>query len=583
MMTMNVKKNILLILVGLGGLYACQKGDSFLDKKSTAELDEAAVFVDSARTLDFLNGLYSNASFNMIFGANNLTTDMSRMSDEAEGRYPAAGNFDKQVTQGNFGGSFYSVVDEHWSLLYANIRHANIYLKNVDSSPLAESTKQRTRAEARLLRVWYYHFLLKYFGGVPLVGDQIFTIDDTPSIKRSTYADCVQYLLDELDQITPQLPLSYQGLNYGRVTRGAALALKSRILLYAASPLFNGGSLAEPGSELEGLVSYPSFDQNRWEQARLAAKAVIDMNRYSLQTDNETRPGNGFYSVFLTRVNNEFIFERPQPPGKQVEIAFVPRSRGGSWYYHYPTQELVDMFPMINGLPISDPASGYEESDPYKNRDPRFGYTVIYNGSLFFLNSARDLAPVYTYSGAAQDGIVAVTVNSATITGYYHRKFCDEYAAPTGGGNTEGSQPLIRYAEILLNYAEAANEMGQTADAMETIRQLRVRAGIEPGANGWYGLPENPSQEEARRLIWNERAIELAFEQHRYWDVRRWKRGEEFDGEYVHGMQITQNGDGWNYERIPVRTRYFKDNSYLFPIPQGEIALNREILQNPGW
>ena len=578
--------HISLIAASLLGLFACQKSDGFLDKKSTAELNEAVVFADSARTIDFLTGLYAKLSFNVTFGSGNTRGDFSKMSDEAEGRYPAAGNFDKLITQGSFAGGFYSEVLGEWSTMYGAVRHANIFLKNVDNSPLSAALRARMKAESRLLRAYFYFYLVRYFGGVPLMDDNVFKIDDVVQNDRAAFADCVDYIVSELDEIAPQLPLDYQGLQYGRVTRGAALALKSRILLLAASPLFNGGSFAEPGSRLEELVSYPSYDQNRWEQARLAAKAVMDLNKYALMIDNDTRPGNGFYQVFLTRMNNEFILYEPKPPGRQFEASHNPYSRGGRNYYYYPTQELVDWFPMANGLPITDPASGYNPNNPYVNRDPRFNYTVIYNGAQYWLQSASALRPVYTYAGAG-DGLVPISNNSRTITGYYVRKFCSETTSQqSGGGNTEGSVSLIRYAEILLNYAEAANEMGQTADAMNQLIALRERAGIQPGLDNRYGLPANPTQEEARKLIWNERAIELAFENHRYFDVRRWKRGEEFDGKYVHGMRITQANDNAPpsaYERFQVRTRYFKNNIYLFPIPESETVLNLNMLQNPGW
>ncbi|MGV3685531.1 MAG: RagB/SusD family nutrient uptake outer membrane protein, partial [Daejeonella sp.] len=223
---------------------------------------------------------------------------------------------------------------------------------------------------------------------------------------------------------------------------------------------------------------------------------------------------------------------------------------------------------------------------PYANRDPRFGATVIYNTSLYFLNATKTLSEVYTYVGAPNDGIVAITSNTATITGYYTRKFCDELAAVTGGNNVDRSIPIIRYAEVLLSFAEASNEVGNTADAINTIKQLRIRAGINAGADNMYGLPSNPSKEDLRALIQNERAIELAFEQHRFWDIRRWKIGGQIDGKMLHGMRITRigtTGNNYTYQLVDVRSHYFKEIYYYFPIPREDVILNPAMLQNPGY
>ena len=339
-------------------------------------------------------------------------------------------------------------------------------------------------------------------------------------------------------------------------------------------------------------MAHSLLTPTRGEAALKAAKDVMDLNDYSLMVDNTTRPGNGFYKVFITRVNNEFIFAKQLSPGQFREQQFLPKTRFGSQFRWYPNQELVDMFPMKNGKGIFEPGSGYNESlDPFVNRDPRLGFTVIYNGSLWYLTSANGLAPVFTYQGAGQtaDAIVPITSNSATTTGYYIRKGCNELRTINGGSPNEGSLPLIRYAEILLNYAEAANEVGQTAEAMLQLKQLRMRAGISQGTGIYgYGLPDNPSKEDARLLIQNERAIELAFEESRFWDIKRWKIGGEIlDGKPMHGMKITRIGNTlprrYTYERVPLVQRYFKKENHLFPLPQSELGLNPEMLQNPGW
>ncbi|HMR84387.1 MAG TPA: RagB/SusD family nutrient uptake outer membrane protein [Niabella sp.] len=382
-----MKKLFVVIMGVLLAFTACKKS-GYLDSSDVEILNNKSVFSDSAHTMEFLTGLYTTLSFNYTVSSSNNEADYSKMCDEAEGRYPALGNYDKTFAQGTFAGNFYSITARHWATLYTTIHNANVYLADVDRSPLSGDTKRRTKAEARFLRAFCYEYLLKFFGGVPLVGDRVYATADAPDTTRATYSDCVNYIVSELDAVAAELPESYSGLNWGRITKGACLALKSRVLLFAASPLYNGGSTATDPRVVE-VTAYPSYDATRWEKARQAALDVMNLTTYSLNMDNTTRPGNGFYKVFITRVNNEIILPRPMPTGKSLETAMNPRSRGGGQFYYFPTQELVDKFPMRNGLPITDAASGYTESNPYVNRDPRLDYTVIYNGSMYYLQSAR--------------------------------------------------------------------------------------------------------------------------------------------------------------------------------------------------
>lgn len=570
---------------------SCTKSD-FLDSKSTVALNKEVVFADSANTMDYLAGLYLDFSLGYTLSSDNSGYDYAKMCDEAEGRYPALGNYDKVVTQGTFSGAFFSTTAAQWANFYNTIQNVNIFLEEVDKSPLSAAKKKRVKAEARFIRSFHYQNLMKYFGGVVLIGDKVFSASDRDESGRSTYEECVNYVVSELDAIANDLPLNYNDLDYGRITKGACLALKSRVLLFAASPLYNGGSTGS--GDITKYTAYPLADQNRWEKASLAAKAVMDLNVYSLNTDNTTKPGNGFYRLFISRVNDEFILPRPLPPGKQLETAFNPRSRGGANFYYYPTQELVDMFPTINGKPISEDLKtaanprGYDAANPYLNRDPRFDYTVIYNGSLYYLNATRTLEEVNTFkgTGATTDAIISTTGNTSTSTGYFVRKMCDELAAFTGGGNVNRSLPVIRYAEILLNYAEATNEMGNTQEAIKTLKLLRERAGIVAGTNGSYGLPVSATPAEMRKIIQNERAIELAFENHRFWDIRRWKIGSLLDGKPMHGMEITRvgsTGKVYTYKRVDLTKRYFKDIYYYFPLPLNDVIINPNILQNPGY
>lgn len=575
------------LLIGLiACFFSCKNSSDFLDPERTADLTEATVFADSARTMDFLSNIYSKLKYevgNSGLEMNTFGGSLSDMSDEADTRWPGGHNVGNQIISGTFSDAFYTRSADIWKYFYVSIRQVNIYIKDVYKSPLSEAKIKRTVNEARFLRAYFYHKLMCYFGGVVLVGDDVYDISSPNDAVRASYEDCVNYIVSEMDAIAPDLPLSYTGIEYGRVTRGAALALKARVLLYAASPLYNGGSLTDDPA-ISPLLAYPTADPSRWQKAFDAAQAVVNLNQYSLYTDNTTRAGNGFYQLFLERVNPEYILAVMLDANKAIENNTNPPSRGGQ-YYRFPTQEMVDAFPMKNGKPISDRTSGYVESNMYANRDPRFYYTVIYNEAQYWDQRVNRMTPVYTYSGATLDGLKPSSANTGTVTGYYVRKMANESISASGGGNTYRCPPIFRYAEILLNLAEAANELGNTSLAMDQLITIRARAGIEPGADGRYGIPANPDQDAARQLIRNERFIELAFEDHRYWDLRRWRLGDQYDGKYVHGINIIRNTNGtYTASRFNVRApRYFKTNSYFFPIPTTEIAVNRNIIQNPGW
>ncbi len=594
-----IASSLLLVLA----TFSCKKSN-FLDPKDTTSLDEASVFADSTRTMAFLTGVYEDVGYD--FDPKTPSTRggiLSECTDESENRYPTSQGFALQINAAAYSGNFYNHSRDDWSFLYSHIRSANIFIKDVDQSPLSEGLKLRTKAEAKFLRTFYYHYLLKEYGGVPYVGDRIFGLEDGPNVPRDTYADCVDSLVRDLDAAAQNLPRNYIGtLDYGRITKGACMALKSRILLTAASPFFNGGSTAKGNAALEKFTAYPDFSMERWERARKAAEDVMSLNEYSLNVDNTTKPGYGFYKLFLMRVNSEYIFARMLPNNVELEKQYIMPSRGGGFYLHYPLQDFVDLFTMDNGKPTSQDSRYKDLTDAmYQNRDPRFYYTIICNGSTWYDNTLNTQSPVYTYKSTiaangtetinpTKDGLGVVTSNLSTTTGYYRRKMMDENITPTKGGQTERCYPLIRYAEVLLNYAEAANEVGQTSAAMEIVKQIRSRGGIIKGTDGNYGLPASPSQSDARELIRHERTIELAFEEHRFWDIRRWKIGAKFDNWTTSGMEIIRRPVAGNttlftytYKRVPVRDRKFEDRVYLMPLPVKELSLNTDLLQNPGW
>ncbi|WP_315824440.1 RagB/SusD family nutrient uptake outer membrane protein [Paraflavitalea speifideaquila] len=540
-------------------------------------MGEKDVFTDSARTMQFLNAVYTDVAFSYRKDRWDNHGSLDPATDDAEYTYSGATQKAVILYAGTLSPVNFPFTD-FWNTPYTNIRRVNLFLSKLPSTPLSAGMQSRTALEARFLRVWYYFHLVRAFGGVPLIGDKVFGINDIINIPRNSYEECVEYMVSELDNIATAIPVGYAEQDYGRATRGACLALKSRILVYAASPLFNGGAIDKAQGDLRKIVSYPAYDVARWQRAADAADAVIKSGYYSLFVDNTTEPGYGFYNVFLKRVNSEFIFARLRPANKDFENFYNPPTRGGA-SYHWPSHNLAEAFPMKNGKSITDPTSGYSAANPYVNRDPRFGYTITYNGALYYRASANAKQPVYTYVNAAQDGY-----GIRTTTGYYVAKMCDANTSAGGGANTERGWALIRYAEILLNYAEAVNETGHPELAYPKLIELRQRAGIDPGVDNSYGLAPNMTVVQMRTLLQNERRIELAFEEHRFWDMRRWKIGVAVGNGYNKCMKITSSGSTYTYEVVnSIRLHNFREEMYLFPIMQSEISKMPAMVQNPGW
>jgi hypothetical protein len=329
------------------------------------------------------------------------------------------------------------------------------------------------------------------------------------------------------------------------------------------------------------------YDANRWVKAAEAAKAVIDLGVYSLFEDNVTAPGFGFSKVFLTRKNSEYIFSGMQAPAKTMEQQFLPPSRGVTQPKSVPTQNMAEAFGMIDGKPSVDggpiaKSPLFNPLDPFTNRDPRFNYSIIYNGTLWYKNTGLKEA-LFTYENAPQDGYKIV----AWSTGYYWRKMMSDATASNAGPNTDRCLPLIRYAEILLSYAEATNETGTTDIAYEQLKLIRKRAGIQPGGDGMYGLPTGLNRDDMRKVLQAERRVEFAFEDHRYWDVRRWKTAPETMNATMYAMRIVKTGSTYTYDNRVITNvnskHVFKDANYLFPIMQSEISKNRALIQNPGY
>jgi hypothetical protein len=424
-----------------------------------------------------------------------------------------------------------------------------------------------------------YFELVKRYGGVPLLGDTVFTITSNVQVPRNSFSDCVNYIVSECNSIKDSLRTvaMITGATYGRITQGAALSLKAEALLLAASPLYNGGNI-DPSNPLTG---YTNYDATRWQTAAQAAQDVINLGVYSLDSSftsiftNQAQPvGLNTESIFWVQIGADASVEKNNSP-----IGF---SSAGAQGNTSPTQNLVDAYPTDSGYAIADSGHGYDALNPYNNRDPRLLATVFCNGNSFWLNRA-----VQTYDGGIDKPGGSVV---ETKTGYYMRKFMGPWETAQGitqFGNTIHDYIYFRYAGILLDFAEATNESSGPSPAVYNVLfQLRHRAGIFPGADGYYGLPANMDQPTMRAAIQNERRIEMAFEEKRYWDIRRWKiAASVYNTAPLVGMDIVQPGNGLlSYNRVPVLTTSFKDpQMYLYPIPYAEVVKNPQMRQNPGW
>lgn len=514
-----------------------------------------------------LNDLYSY----LPMGFNRINGDLlDAASDDAISSQVSRSAVEQIATGGI---TPFSNPDDAWEKGYKAIRKATLYLNNIDIVPIKDKlpdgrpARPAYKAEARFLRALAYFELLRRYGGVPLMGDQVRELDDDVQIPRSSFEQCVQYIVHECDAAADSLrPDPVDAPNLGRVTRTAALALKARVLLCTASPLYNGGNT---GNELTG---YTSYNPQRWQQAAEAARDIIDTEGYQYKLQSN------FRDLFLKLRNDEAILTRTASgPNITVEETNGPVGYASALGYGRtsPTQELVNAFGMINGKPVTDPL--YNPADPYSNRDPRLSATILYNGAKWLNTSIETFE-----GGRSKPGGVL----QQTKTAYYLRKFMGNFETTSNYANTNHDFVLFRYAEVLLNFAEAWNEFaGPSPEVYQIMTDIRKRAGITAGADSLYGLTAGMSKEAMREVVRNERRVELAFEEHRFWDIRRWKIAAEVYNKPLHGMRIVKSSLGsYIYSSVPVlNTAFDPAKMYFYPVPYAEVAKNAQMRQNPGW
>ena len=340
-----------LTIAGICTILASCTKTGFLENK-TSSLDETAVFSDSLRTIQFLNYIYSGGSgsndqkgIGFVFNKGRWDThgNTEHSTDDAEYLFssvirPDVILYNGTISPTNFGGTNPTLADS-WKVPYDNIRRCNLLMQQLPNTPLSAATQSRVRGQAKCLRAWYYMQLLICYGGVPNAKDSVYGIEDLVNLPRQHFADLVTYLSNELDEAATLLPDAnvssggYDAVDYGRVTKGTCLGLKSRLLLWAASPLFNGGNYTTASASEEQIACavYPTYSAARWQAAADAALAVINYGHYSLMVDN-SQPGLGFYKTFLTRVKQELIFAYYRPTNKDFENYYYISSVNGSGY-----------------------------------------------------------------------------------------------------------------------------------------------------------------------------------------------------------------------------------------------------------
>ncbi len=534
-----------LILFVLSVVAGCKKLDlAPRDRYSDLTYWNTSANVNLALT-NIYHWLYTS---NYVLMDDGLSDNAYRRGDDVT--LIASGNFTPDL--GRFRGE--------WGYYFSGLKACNLFLGNVDNNQtLDEAIKGRMKAEVRFIRAWFHFQLTKWWGDVPIV-DKELSVEEAKSIHRSPKAEVVKFILDELDAAIASLPKKegYADADLGRITKGAALALKARVLLY------EGNRMTEVATVCEQLMN---------QQATNGA--------YSL----ESNYSDLFSNATVNKKTNESILSLQFAPvdrtwGEYFDMA--PISEGARTNGLAPTQELVNSYIMLNGKAISEAGSGYDENNPYINRDPRLTATIVYNGYRW-QRSNGTTTTIYIKPGSTPAG--EPTSNEykndgqSSQTGYYWRKYWDpKYTSP--GISSGLNLHLIRYAEVLLMYAEAKEALGQFTEAVwdQTIKPLRQRAGFtDAGALNFPG-PTN-----IKNIIRNERRVEFALEGLRIDDIRRWKIAETVLNGWAHGAKYGDPTIDNGYIRVQLRT-FNASKHYLWPVPPSEIELNKNLLpQNPNY
>ncbi len=609
-----------IFLIGIAG--SCKK--DFLNTKPLGAYSDADVWVDPNLAKAFVTDIYKT-TLGWPFAIERLGDYVDELSFTPDW---GAFDFNKSLMNNDnlMGWSTYWSANDptndtyhyQWAPLYKNVRACNLFFSKIKGVKYdSEDTRNQIKGEVYFLRAYTYHYLAALYGGVPII-TKPYGLGQDYSIARNTYDECINYIVGQFDSAAMYLPASFSGADRGHATKGAALAMKARTLLYAASDLHAGTSFA-PGYANPELLGYSSGQPARWTAAKAAAKAVIDLGTFSLVSPTPA-PADSVASNFV-KYFLSYGYET-----EDILLQYFTTKTGASWsdynpalycgpngYHNWgnntPLGDMVDDYEMKDGSKFdwTNPAMA---ANPYVKRDARLYASILYEGAQWRKrpSDVQALDPwdkiqvghVYKLDGTTQL-VPGVDTREGPIenwnggrSGYYLRKFVD----PTLDAQfVKQDIPFrhIRYAEVLLNYAEACIEENtgtDLADATAAINKIRTRAGQPVLAGGL-------SQAALRTAVRHERRIELAFENHRFWDVRRWVVGpsayhatHRAEVKYLTAATATTyrqaNGTTWgapqySNQLIVVENRAWNDKCYFFPIMINEINKNTLLIQNPGY
>lgn len=587
----------------------------YLDKEPDDMLTLNAVFGNANNTREWLAGVY-NLVPDPLWGFMSYDYGYYMMSDEAQ-MASSLGQFGwgnlMNVQQGNWTPTKLIPNTDLWKRTYEKVRSALLFIDNVRELPDQRQTPElveRYKKEARFLIAYYYSRMLEVYGPFPLITTLTDTGASTAELQkpRTPYDEIVDYLDEELLELSKVLPASYDDVNIGRPTSGICLAVRARMLMFAASPLFNGNPDFADVVNKDGTYLFNSVrDPMKWKRAADAAKLVIDLPDYELYKEyNDDGSIDALMScinLHLTSVkeNKEIIFPYAGKTHTYYEYHLLPRGSGWAGCIS-ATQNIVDAFFMKNGLSIRDAGSGYVESgyatgdtyyktkfkwgsaagkeglvtkagtfNMYVNREPRFYAAIRYNGSYCPFD---DLKRDHNFMNGGEEGRPS---HDSPIAGYQINKALN----PASRKNVAYPYKpgiLIRLGEMYLNYAEALNEYDPgNPDILKYVNLIRERAGIP-------GLKSGLDQTSMREAIRHERQVEFAFEAGmRYHDMRRWKIAEELFRTPISGMNADGKTKDAYFQRTDIQQRVFLKKMYLWPIYQNYMDNNDNLVQNKYW
>jgi len=588
--TQFLQKSALLLAVLMLPFSSCT---DFLDKQPLDQYGEKAVWTDLALMETFVNNIYYEIphGFDGKIGMELLCDEAMRVADRGA----------SNVTKSLISPTDYSIFDSQigqrkmtWNNIYKNVRACNLFMDQVAKNTYEdEAKKNRLMGEVHFLRAFHYHTLAFLYGGFPLITNA-YELNDDPLIARNSFEECIKYISDECDKAAALLPLNHEAANLGRATKGAALALKARVLLYAASDLYHKTEWAQGFAKPE-LIGYVGSNRAaHWTAAKNAAKAVIDLNVYNLY---KATPAAGediaknYQEIFIAKNTSEDIYFRSFIQSSQETAeTYNPGLHNSPNGYHgqgsnNPIGQAADEYDMKDGSRF-DWANPVHKASPFENRDPRFYANILHDGARWRQRpvDVQSLDPVGilqtglyeqangTWKGGLDTRSSPIEDWNGTGSGYYRRKFIDPAYHPQFEVQ-ESPWRFIRYSEILLSYAEACQELGEDVEARKYVNMIRARVGMPGIATSGAALRES---------IRHERRVELMFEGQRFFDIRRWMIAPQAMS-HAMGVEIRYpvGGKKPSYNAIKIQDRAWKNQSYFMPIKLEEMNKNKLLVQNP--